>query len=231
MWLLGDDGTDLRLCRLAMAGLALVHQGRLLHSTEGLPESGAGARLQVAVQPAVLHSWLAWKVAPACGNEAVEAVAAAAIGATAAAEATAGAAGAGHACMLQGPAQLVPGIEFGSVQQAVLVLQRWAWRRCPHTWRRESVCSTHLRGEAAGCQQQVAEAAQPCSCAWLRSCQLCSELGPADELLPPGELAAAAAAEAQAQAVRQAALDKLLPRWLQLGALFAGYEAEGGKLV
>ncbi|PRW58320.1 Oxoglutarate iron-dependent dioxygenase [Chlorella sorokiniana] len=41
------------------------------------------------------------------------------------------------------------------------------------------------------------------------------------ELLPPGELAAAAAAEAHSQVAHQAALDGLLPRWLQLGALFA----------
>ena len=234
MWLLGD-GTDLRLCRLAMAGLALVHHGRLLHSTEGLPESAAEARLQLAVQPDVLRSWLAWKLAPAHGTAAA-AAAAAGGGAGAAADAALGAAGAGSAaCTLQGPAQLVPGIEFGGVQQAVLALQRWAWRRRPRAWGRERVCSTHLRGEAAGCQQQGAATAQPCSCAWLRSCALQSALqsgeGPGGELLPPGELAAAAVAEAQAQVARQAALDRLLPRWLQLDALFAEDEADGGEPV
>ncbi|KAI7839049.1 hypothetical protein COHA_007191 [Chlorella ohadii] len=216
MWLL-EDGTDLRLCRLAMAGLALVHNGCLLHNAEAVPEGEGQQRLQLAVQPAVLSGWLAWKHSTAAPGAAAADPAAAA---AAAASTAAGAMAAGGCSgALQDAVQLVPGIEFSGVQQAVLALQRWAWRRCPGSWARERVCSTHLHGLLDGRQQQQQAATQACTCAWLRTCRLSSKNG-LNELIREEELAEAATAEAHAQAAHQAALDELLPRWLQLGALF-----------
>lgn len=216
MWLL-EDGTDLRLCRLAMAGLALVHNGCLLHNAEAVPEDEGLQRLQLAVQPAVLSGWLAWKHSTAAPGAAAADPAAAA---AAAASTAAGAMAAGGCSgALQDAVQLVPGIEFSGVQQAVLALQRWAWRRCPGSWARERVCSTHLHGLLDGRQQQQQAATQACTCAWLRTCRLSSKNG-LNELIREEELAEAATAEAHAQAAHQAALDELLPRWLQLGALF-----------
>lgn len=216
MWLLAD-GTDLRLCRLAMAGLALVHRGCLLHNAEAVPE-GEGQqqqRLQLAVQPAVLCSWLDWKQRKAAAGK--PAARAAPAGGDAAPPAAGRCTGPLHEA-----AQLVHGVEFDSVQQAVLALQWWAWRRCPGGWALERVCGTHLHGNSQQQQQQQQRnSVDACSCAWLRTCRLCSQQDPSSEVLPPGELAAAAAAEADAQAAHQAALNVLLPRWLQLGALYA----------
>lgn len=195
MWALPDGG-DLRLCRLAMRGVGLVHNGHLVHAADAVPDDTPGLRLQLAALPAALQAWAAGE------EDAGPAAAVAEAAADWAAEPTT-------------TAILVPGVEFGSVQHAVLAVQRWAWRRRPGAWGRERVCSTHLRGEAA-CGAGATEPGA--CCGWLRSCQLAS--GQA----APGELAAelreAASAGEAWLAAQGTALQALRPRWLQLGALF-----------
>lgn len=197
MWALPDGG-DLRLCRLAMRGIALVHRGQLLHAADALPEDAPGLRLQLAAIPAALQAW------------AEEDGQAAAAGIPEMRQGSACSSAGGAAAPT---AALVPAVEFSSVQQAVLAVQHWAWRRRPDRWGVERVCSTHLRGAAC----DTGPAAAGACCSWLRSCQLAKDAA-------PGELAAElaeAAAQSQAWlAAHEAALQALRPRWLQLGALF-----------
>ena len=195
------DGTDLRLCRLAMAGLALVHAGRLLHSAEDVPEQGDGAGVQLAVQPPALQAWLDWQADAASRG---------------------GRAGVQPAAEQQpaaGAALVLGSIRFSSVQEAVLAAQRWCWRRCPGGWSRERVCCAHLCQPPANAQHRH----QAHSCAWLRSCQLgssqLSSNGAAAAELST-QVAAAAAASRKWLDSNGAALAALQPQWLQLGALF-----------
>ncbi|PSC76160.1 prolyl 3-hydroxylase 1 isoform X3 [Micractinium conductrix] len=153
MWLL-PDGTDLRLCRVAMAGFALAWRGRLLRSAAELEDAaeadagaaaggggaansvGAGQKraasavqpvpLQLAVQPAALRAWREWQAAPEprCWE----------LGGAPAAAGTAGGGGTAAApvdfqpAAPNVPAELVAGLEFSSVQEAVLALEHWVWR-------------------------------------------------------------------------------------------------------
>lgn len=213
MWLL-PDGTDLRLCRLAMAGLALVRGGRVLRSAEECGEdegsgeqcSDAAANIQLAVQPAALQAWLSWQQQEQQKQQPVDA---------------AGAIGSSPA-----PVELLEGVRFGSVQEAAVAAQRWCWRHCPSGWGRERVCTTHLcaAGDAA------ASAATHCSCSWLHSCELGSGAGgQSDELrLLGAEAVAAAAASSAWLGQHAAALDAHRPRWVHLGALFVEEEQLGG---
>ena len=221
MWVL-PDGTDLRLCRLAMAGLGLACHGRLLLSAaaaEELAEAEAGGagrlQLQVAVQPAVLQAWLAWQAADAAADDEGTRSLEVAATATPAAQEAGRAAAPAPPPAAEAAAVLVPGLEFGSVQDAVLAVQHWVWRQGGRASTRVRVCSTHLcHGLAPG----------GACCSWLRTCQLRSSWKLQDL---PAELAGsvaqlqAAAPESQAYLARQrAVLDALLPSWLQLGALF-----------
>jgi hypothetical protein len=231
MWAL-PDGTDLRLCRLAMAGFALVWQGRLLHSATDLADSedGEGLRLQLAVQPAVLHAWLGWhqEQQAAAAEAAAEGGAAGSRGSSSsssssssgiaqssaenAAAATAAQAVGGRAGLAA--AVLVQGIEFASLQEAVLCVQRWAWQRCPGGWGRERVCCAHLNEAPADESSSTAT-----TCTWLRSCQLDSSS--CQLAVEPCELQATLRASRAHLASHQAALAALHPRWLQLGAIFS----------
>ena len=201
MWAAPPDGTDLRLCRLAMVGLGLVWRGRLLRSVEGLPggeegkECGDGGALQLAVQPEALQAWL--------GHPRHEAAVDAAAAST--------------------PVVVVRGVEFCcGVADAVLALQLWVWRQLQEecgrgTAVRERVCCLHLN--EASCQDGP-------SCGWLASCQLSSHQEHAEEL--PGHLGTLGDSLRQApvsgqfwRAKRAAELRLLIPRWLHLGALFS----------
>lgn len=203
MWRL-PDGTDLRLCRLAMLGAALVHSGQLLHSTCDLPqgqEEGGGLRLQLAVQPAMLQAWVVVQ-----GEE--RALAPSASVHVGNGTAVAAAAGAGAAVS-------VDSMEFGSVQEAVLAVQRWAWQRSPQCWSSQRVCCTHLCGTAL---PVAGSAAQP-SCAWLRCCQLEGK-GQENVHTATRGLQGAGADQQEWAASHAAAVQALFPVWLQLGALF-----------
>lgn len=206
MWRL-PDGADLRLCRLAMVGFALVHRGRLLCSTDGLPEGPAvagegeadGRQLQLAVQPGVLRAWLAWHEDQAALVE----------GAAVAHDAAVGA----DDDPVPAAAELVAGVEFGNVQEAVLAVQRWAWRRCPPgCWGRERVCCTHL------CEASPAHPSACASCSWLRSARLEGSSQDGTEL--GAQLRNATLESGEWLAGHAAALKALRPRWQQLGALF-----------
>lgn len=228
MWVL-PDGTDLRLCRLAMAGLGLACNGRLLLSAAEADElaeadGGSQVQLQLAVQPAVLGAWLAWQAAAVAeGSELVGAAegmetrspAAAAARLHAAQELVEAAAHAPHHAAAAAAAVLVPGLEFTIVQGAVLAAQQWVWRTGGRASTRERVCSTHL------CHRLAPGGA---CCAWLRTCQLgnaCKLQGLPDEIKGTVAELEAVASNAQEYLVRQrAALDALLPSWLKLGALF-----------
>ncbi|KAL4431217.1 hypothetical protein ABPG75_006473 [Micractinium tetrahymenae] len=216
MWVL-PDATDLRLCRLAMAGLALVCRGRLLLSAaaaEELADAEGGSPLGVhlAVQPAMLRAWLAWEAA-AAAQGAGGAAGAAAVAASPAPEA--GEAPPAPSAPSEAAAVVVPGMEFSSVQEGVLAVQHWARMRGSCASTHERVCSTHL------C---CSPAASDACCAWLRTCRLSSSCKlqewPAELGKVVGELQVAVAESQQYLARQRAALDALLPRWLQLGAFF-----------
>ena len=244
MWLL-PDGTDLRLCRVAMAGFALAWRGRLLRSAAELEDAaeadagaaaggggaansvGAGQKraasavqpvpLQLAVQPAALRAWREWQAAPEprCWE----------LGGAPAAAGTAGGGGTAAApvdfqpAAPNVPAELVAGLEFSSVQEAVLALEHWVWRHGgAASGTRERVCSTHLCAAAA-----AGEPAAPC-CAWLRCCRLA---GSSSDSGLAGELRSEAAACAARLSGEHAALADALPRWAQLGVLFCEPEAAG----
>ena len=222
MWAL-PDGTDLRLCRLAMAGFALVWQGRLLHCATDLADSEGGERprLQLAVQPAMLRAWLGWhQQQQAAAAVAAEGGAAGGSSRTSNAQkssagnaeaATAAEAAAGGAGLTA--AVLVKGIEFEGLQEAALCVQRWAWQRCPGGWGRERVCCAHLNEAPADKSSSPAP-----TCTWLRSCQLDSS--GCQSAVEPCELQAALTASRAHLASQQAVLAALHPRWLQLGAFF-----------
>lgn len=219
MWRL-PDGTDLRLCRLGMAGFALVWQGQVLHSTEGLPEDGTTGssqlQLQLAVQPGVLQAWLNWQSPPRPHRP----------------DGTEGGTSGGGACGVAAPAveqggcaeanpaeatvaQLVAGIEFGSVQDAVLAVQHFLQDWCGSSYMRERVCRAHL------CEAPAVQPPTP-SCSWLCSCQMQQLNGCSTGELPftAADLQGAAQATMRTLAKQQAMLEVLRPRWLQVGALF-----------
>ncbi len=212
-----------------MAGLGLACKGRLLLSAaeaDELAEADGGSQLQLqlAVQPAVLGAWLAWQAAAAAeGSELVGAAegkeswspAADAAPLRAAHELCAAAAQAPHHAAAAAAAVLVPGLEFSSVQDAVLTAQQWVWRREGRASTRERVCSTHL------CHSCAPGGA---CCAWLRTCQLsnaCKLQGLPDEVMRTvAELEAVASSGPEYLVRQRAALGALLPSWLKLGALF-----------
>lgn len=219
MWVL-PDGTDLRLCRLAMAGLGLVCCEQLLLSAamaeelaEADAEDGGPLRLQLAVQPAVLQAWLAWQATALAADDEAQPVSAPK------AAPPAQQAGGEAACIsspaAEATAVLVPGVEFSSMQGAVLAAQHWVMRWGWTASTRERVCSTHLCGERAP---------GGACCAWLRTCQLSSNTTlqdlPAELGGPAAELQKAASESHEYMAHQQAALDALLPSWLQIGALY-----------
>jgi hypothetical protein len=204
MWRL-PDGTDLRLCRLGMAGLALVWQGQVLHSTDLLlasAEAGDGslpACIQVAVNP-VVHS--AWRQLQG-GMQ---------LPAPGAAEHSGDGRGQSQAVVLHG-------MQFECLQGAVLALQYFLQHSSRCGGSRERVCCAHVCGDSAAWPLQP-------SCSWLRCCKLihgaCSE--PPE---PPGgaaDLQQATSACTAALAIERQSVNMLLPRWLQAGALFCEEE-------
>jgi hypothetical protein len=215
MWRL-PDGTDLRLCRLAMAGFALVWQGRVLHGTEDCVEqgdSGLVPKLKLAVQPAVFRLWLCWQRATAgsscCGPGGDPDTAAAPLTATA---------GAHEPLEPDGSlaAEIVKGAHFDGIQQAVLALQQLMQDRCwPCCSTRERVCEAHLF------EGPTPQFPAP-TCTWLRSCELRrhNSGAPAQPPITADELRVAVTASQAALAKKCAALQVLKPRWLDAGALF-----------
>jgi hypothetical protein len=214
MWRL-PDGTDLRLCRLAMAGLALVWQGQLLHSVDDLQEEPNAdgqqtAPLQLAVQPAVLQAWLEWQqgrpAASGCSHESKPLT-------KPPSEATQDDAAAPAA--MRDQAALVTTVAFDSVQGAVAALQHFLHCCVEGECSSERVCCRHL-GSAPAVQCM-----QP-SCTWLQTCKVLSAHAslPDSLVLDVKKLQSALNPHKQTMEQRQASLAVLLPRWLSLGVLY-----------
>ncbi|GAB4822737.1 hypothetical protein N2152v2_009783 [Parachlorella kessleri] len=212
MYQLPGGAADLRLCRLAMMGFALLpapaSRGCLAPSSSKQEEDDTQDSLQDSDMPVQLVVNLprlaAWQ-----GQE--------------------------TACVEEGRAPPVVdvGIEFPRLQQAVLTLQHWAWQHQRHRWSREDVCCQHLfeekpsRGSSVDCSwlarlseqqhNQLQDQQQIRGCVSTVAPDA-TEHGVVAALRRELQQASGAVDEYLGQLRQQ--LREVLPQWERLGAIF-----------